>query len=97
MGAARRTPCRPNAERAYGNRKIGTELETRGYQTNEGDYIIAEGSRMPDGRAWKLLEGAPSLFDGPRKLWRARMSAVLLKAARQWTLPEVRVGPTGDI
>ena len=52
-----------------GNRKIGIGLETRGYQTNnDGGYIIAEGSRMPDGRGWKLLEGTPSLFDGPPPL-----------------------------
>src|SRR6516225_3875988 len=49
-----------------GNRKIGIGLETRGYQpNNDGGYIVAEGSRMPDGRAWELLEGTPSLFDGP--------------------------------
>jgi hypothetical protein len=49
-----------------GNRKIGFGLETRGYQTNnDGGYIIAEGSRMPDGRAWELLKGTPSLLDGP--------------------------------
>jgi hypothetical protein len=49
-----------------GNRKIGIGLETRGYQTNnDGGYIIAEGSRMPDGRTWQRLEGTPSLFDGP--------------------------------
>jgi len=49
-----------------GNRKIGIGLETRGYQpNNDGGYIVAEGSRMPDGRAWELREGTPSLFDGP--------------------------------
>jgi hypothetical protein len=49
-----------------GNRKVGIGLETRGYQTNnEGGYIIAAGSRMPDGRAWELLKGTPSLLDGP--------------------------------
>ena len=49
-----------------GNRKIGIGLETRGYQTNnDGGYIIAEASRMPDGRAWELLKGTPSLLDGP--------------------------------
>jgi hypothetical protein len=52
-----------------GNRKIGIGLETRGYQmNNDGGYIIAAGSRMPDGRGWKLLEGTPSLFDGPPPL-----------------------------
>jgi len=52
-----------------GNRKIGIGLETRGYQTNnDGGYIIAPGSRMPDGRGWKPLEGTPSLFDGPPPL-----------------------------
>jgi hypothetical protein len=49
-----------------GNRKIGIGLETRGYQTNnDGGYIIAAGSRMPDGRGWELVNGAPSLLDGP--------------------------------
>jgi hypothetical protein len=42
---------------------IGHGIETRGYQSNnQGNYIIAAGSRMPDGRAWKLVKSTPSLL-----------------------------------
>jgi hypothetical protein len=42
---------------------IGHGVETRGYQfNNQGNYIIAAGSRMPDGRAWKLVKSTPSLL-----------------------------------
>jgi len=37
-----------------GNKKIGHGLETRGYRPdNDGGYVIASGSRLPDGRLWK--------------------------------------------
>ena len=46
------------------NRKVGVGIETRGYQLdNDGGYIIASGSRMPDGRGWSLVKGTPSLRD----------------------------------
>jgi putative DNA primase/helicase len=46
-----------------GNRKIGNGLETRGYKLeNDGGYIIAAGSRLPDGRAWRLGNGSPSVL-----------------------------------
>jgi Bifunctional DNA primase/polymerase, N-terminal len=46
-----------------GNRKLGNGLETRGYKDdNDGGYIIAAGSRLPDGRAWRQAKGAPSLL-----------------------------------
>jgi hypothetical protein len=46
-----------------GNRKLGNGLETRGYKDdNDGGYIIAAGSRLPDGRLWRRANGAPSLL-----------------------------------
>jgi hypothetical protein len=43
-----------------GNRKIGQGIETRGYRLeNDGGYIIAPGSVLPDGRAWKPAKGSP--------------------------------------
>jgi hypothetical protein len=47
-----------------GNRKLGNGLETRGYKDdNDGGYIVAAGSRLPDGRCWRLAEGSPSLLN----------------------------------
>src|SRR5262245_15616275 len=47
-----------------GNRKLGNGLETRGYKDdNDGGYIIAAGSRLPDGRSWRLANGSPSLLN----------------------------------
>src|SRR5262249_28039537 len=47
-----------------GNRKLGHGLETRGYKDdNDGGYIIAAGSRLPDGRSWRLADGSPSLLN----------------------------------
>jgi hypothetical protein len=47
-----------------GNRKLGHGLETRGYKDdNDGGYIIAAGSRLPDGRCWRLADGSPSLLN----------------------------------
>jgi hypothetical protein len=46
-----------------GNRKLGNGLETRGYKDdNDGGYIIAAGSKLPDGRCWRLANGSPSLL-----------------------------------
>jgi hypothetical protein len=46
-----------------GNRKLGHGLETRGYtDDNRGGYVIAAGSRLPDGRSWRLANGSPSLL-----------------------------------
>jgi Protein of unknown function (DUF3631)/Bifunctional DNA primase/polymerase, N-terminal len=46
-----------------GNRKLGNGLETRGYKDdNDGGYIIAAGSRLPDGRCWRQAKGSPSLL-----------------------------------
>jgi hypothetical protein len=46
-----------------GNRKLGNGLETRGYKDdNDGGYIIAAGSKLPDGRLWRRANGAPSLL-----------------------------------
>ena len=51
-------------EEPISNRKIGVGVETRGYQlNNDGGYIIAAGSLMPDGRGWERLKGTPSLRD----------------------------------
>jgi Bifunctional DNA primase/polymerase, N-terminal/AAA domain len=48
-----------------GNRKLGNGLETRGYKDdNDGGYVIAAGSRLPDdGRSWRLADGSPSLLN----------------------------------
>jgi Protein of unknown function (DUF3631)/Bifunctional DNA primase/polymerase, N-terminal len=46
-----------------GNRKLGHGLETRGYKDdNDGGYIIAAGSKLPDGRCWRRAKGALSLL-----------------------------------
>src|SRR5262245_2079151 len=37
-----------------GNKKLGHGLETRGFKLdNDGGYVIASGSRLPDGRQWR--------------------------------------------
>jgi hypothetical protein len=47
-----------------GNRKLGNGLETRGYKDdNDGGYIIAAGSKLPDGRSWRLTHGTLSLLN----------------------------------
>jgi hypothetical protein len=47
-----------------GNHKLGNGLETRGYRHgNSGGYIIAAGSRLSDGRCWRLASGSPSLLN----------------------------------
>jgi Bifunctional DNA primase/polymerase, N-terminal/Protein of unknown function (DUF3987) len=51
-------------EEPIGNRVIGGGIETRGYRhDNDGGYVIAAGSRMPDGRGWARLKGTLSLRD----------------------------------
>jgi uncharacterized protein DUF3987/bifunctional DNA primase/polymerase-like protein len=47
-----------------GNRKLGNGLETRGYKDhNDGGFIIAAGSRLPDGRSWRRAKDTPSLLN----------------------------------
>ena len=37
-----------------GNKKLGHGLETRGFRPdNDGGYVIASGSKLPDGRQWR--------------------------------------------
>jgi hypothetical protein len=37
-----------------GNKKLGHGLETRGFRPdNDGGYVIASGSRLPDGKQWR--------------------------------------------
>jgi hypothetical protein len=37
-----------------GNKKLGHGLETRGFKPdNDGGYVIASGSKLPDGRQWR--------------------------------------------
>jgi Bifunctional DNA primase/polymerase, N-terminal/Domain of unknown function (DUF927) len=46
-----------------GNRKLAGGLETRGFRSdNSGGYVVGAGSWLPDGRAWRLAAGAPSLL-----------------------------------
>lgn len=41
---------------------IAPGIETRGFRNdNDGGYFIAPGSRMPDGRGWRRMDGTPSL------------------------------------
>ena len=55
----------PSEPIGHGKSNLPFGIETRGYQRgNDGGYIIAAGSRMPDGRSWSLIEGTPSLLDG---------------------------------
>jgi hypothetical protein len=43
-----------------GNRKIVPGVETRGFRPeNDGGYIIAPGSVLPDGRSWRPVKGSP--------------------------------------
>jgi hypothetical protein len=43
-----------------GNKKLGHGLETRGFRPdNDGGYVIASGSRLPDGRQWRRAGTIP--------------------------------------
>ena len=74
-----------------GNRKIGQGIETRGYKLeNDGGYIVAPGSLLPDRRSWKPAKGSPpflaSLANGL-----AAPSAWLVDKLREKEAPK---GPT---
>jgi len=46
-----------------GNKDVAPGLETRGFKSeNDGGYIIAPGSVLPDGRGWRLAQGSPSFL-----------------------------------
>jgi hypothetical protein len=64
--------------------KIGkTGLETRGFRTdNDGNYVIASGSELPDGRQWWRGIGSPSLIES--------YEAKLIPQAPAWLLDIVR-------
>jgi hypothetical protein len=60
---------RQPAGEKIGNKKIAPGIETRGFKPdNDGGYIIAPGSVLPDGRRWKPARNAlaimSSLVDG---------------------------------
>jgi uncharacterized protein DUF3987/bifunctional DNA primase/polymerase-like protein len=43
-----------------GNKKLGHGLETRGFRPdNDGGYVIASGSKLPDGRQWRRAGTIP--------------------------------------
>jgi hypothetical protein len=55
----------PEVPIGQGKNKLPPGVDIRGYQeNNDGGYIIAAGSRMPDGRSWSLVKGTPSLLNG---------------------------------
>jgi hypothetical protein len=59
----------PDESIGQGKNKLPPGVDVRGYLAdNEGGYIIAAGSRMPDGRGWSLVKGTPSLLSGPLPL-----------------------------
>ena len=46
-----------------GNRVIALGLETRGFKLeNDGGYIIAPATMLPDGRGWRIAAGSPSFL-----------------------------------
>jgi putative DNA primase/helicase len=50
-----------------GLKKIGKGLEVRGARAeNDGGYMIASGSELPDGRRWWRGNGSPSLIESYR-------------------------------
>jgi putative DNA primase/helicase len=50
-----------------GNRKIVPGIETRGCNgENDGGYVVASGSELPDGRRWWRGDGSPSLIESYR-------------------------------
>ena len=54
----------PDEPIGQGKNKLPPAVDIRGYRhDNDGGYIIAAGSLMPDGRGWKRMEGTPSLRD----------------------------------
>ena len=54
----------PDEPIGQGKNKLPPGVDIRGYRhDNDGGYIIAAGSRMPDGRGWERLKGTPSLRD----------------------------------
>jgi Bifunctional DNA primase/polymerase, N-terminal/AAA domain len=54
----------PDEPIGQGKSKLPPGIETRGFQRdNDGGYVIASGSRMPDGRRWKRLDGTPRLTE----------------------------------
>jgi hypothetical protein len=66
-----------------GNKDVATGLETRGYKSdNDGGYIIAPGSRLPDGREWKLAAGSPSFVKS--------LKADTIPQAAPWLIDKLR-------
>ena len=54
----------PDEPIGQGKNKLPPGVDIRGYRhDNDGGYIIAAGSRMPDGRGWGRVKGTPSLRD----------------------------------
>jgi Bifunctional DNA primase/polymerase, N-terminal/AAA domain len=54
----------PASGAKIGNKKIAKGLETRGFKTdNDGGYVVASGSQLPDGRQWWRGNGSPSLLE----------------------------------
>jgi hypothetical protein len=56
----------PDEPIGQGKNGLPPGVDIRGYRhDNDGGYIIAAGSLMPDGRGWERLKGTPSLRDTP--------------------------------
>jgi hypothetical protein len=65
-----------------GNKKLGHGLETRGFKPdNDGGYVIASGSRLPDGRQWRR--------SGPIPVIKTYMAGAIPQAPT-WLLDKLR-------
>jgi Protein of unknown function (DUF3987)/Bifunctional DNA primase/polymerase, N-terminal len=65
-----------------GNKKLGHGLETRGFRLdNDGGYVIASGSRLPDGRQWRRSGTIPVI--------KSYMAGVIPQAP-PWLLDKLR-------
>ena len=69
-----------------GNKVVAAGIETRGFKPeNDGGYIIAPGSVLPDGRTWKLAAGSPSFIKS--------LKAETIPQAAPWLIDKLRGEP----
>jgi Bifunctional DNA primase/polymerase, N-terminal len=72
-----------------GNKVVTPGLETRGYKVgNDGGYIIAVNSVMPDGRGWKLAAGSPSFLQS--------LKAKTIPQPPDWLIEKLNGQPKGQ-
>ncbi|MGA7388949.1 MAG: hypothetical protein WBW99_13635, partial [Pseudolabrys sp.] len=86
----------PDEPIGQGQNKLPPGVDVRGYQqSNDGGYVIAAGSRMPDGRSWSLIEGTPSLLDGPLPLPPLWLIGLSRPPQIKNTAPAIQLKPAG--